>query len=551
MRIQVALALLAGWVVLLPSQSSAQTCTVGPFTSSTSLSSLSSSINSAPNGAVVCLQRGQNWSAGSGLSIGTSHPDGSRVTICSSTSGQCSDSGAANARLSISGGSCVAFSSNSGGYYVKNLDCYQTDGANAANAWGIGQRVHDITIEGGVVDGFFRAVFTTEGRASVLPYNIRFGLCGGPGHWVEVRGGPTTMPNGDRHSWYGSVINAHISTWVHNFVSAGGSHINTSHMHDIGGGDGAWNEGQHDITIECGLYQVDATAANNIGAVLLKLNRGYNWVIRDNTFQVVNGNYSVNSIGFSSHAAGGTEGISGGGVPGAGGQVYRNVFDGMNGVWNEIAADLDVFNNVFIYANPDSGGVFGVIRYAYQAAASDDMPITNNRVFNNTVYFNSDANSWGLLGSDNPGTPTRPLPTNLQLYNNLVYHTGHNGVNSGAQVFESNCARFGTNGANIRNNFVYTPNDSTPSLWSGCSGASGNSASPYNVNPGLANPANGSFSLTASSPLVGKGIGAGAPLDDFAKNTRPKPPSIGAYDLGTGAAPALEPPVLIQISTTN
>jgi len=385
-----------------------------------------------------------------------------------------------------------------------------------------------------------------DGAEASLPTNLRLGLCGGAGRWFEIRNGPSTMPNGDRSSMYGALKNSSVSTFVHNFSTSGGTHINTSHFNDLAGGSVAWNDNEHDVTVECGLYQVDATQPNNVNS-MIKIDRGYHWIIRDNTFETINGSGGPSALNFSSHAANGTEGISGGGTAGAGAQVYRNLFHNVSSISNEIAADLDVYNNVFLYDNPDTG-TFGIIRYAFQAAAADDVPISNVRVFNNTVYYNSDNQSAGLLAWDNPGTPTRPVPTNLQLFNNLVYHTGHHSPN-GASIFSSNCNHFGANGVNIRNNFIYTPNDSSPSIWSGCSGPTGNSAAPYNVNPGLTNPTGGNFSLTASSPLIGKGVGSGAPASDFSNQQRPNPPAIGAYDLaGTGVTP-LPPPTLVQITT--
>src|SRR5262245_62034551 len=93
MSIRVGLLLLLAGIALAPLRASAQTCTIGPLTSSTSMSALNSQINSAPNGAVVCLQRGQTWSSGSGLVLTSSHPDTARVTICGASGTQCTPAG--------------------------------------------------------------------------------------------------------------------------------------------------------------------------------------------------------------------------------------------------------------------------------------------------------------------------------------------------------------------------------------------------------------------------------------------------------------------------
>src|SRR5262249_2978678 len=165
----------------------------------------------------------------------------------------CVDTGAANPRFSITASNpCVSFNNGAGGYLFKGLDCYNTNGTNTSSAWQFPGGTHDVTVDGAVVDSFFRGALL--GGGSNLPTGISFGLCGGAGHWVEIRNGPTTMPDGDRHSMYGGIANSHISTWVHNFASSGGNHSNTSHYHDIGDGSVLWNQSSHDVTIECGLY---------------------------------------------------------------------------------------------------------------------------------------------------------------------------------------------------------------------------------------------------------------------------------------------------------
>src|SRR5882672_11469462 len=97
--------------VTLPLYGHAQTCTFGPFTSSTTIASLQILISGAADGDTVCLTRGQNWTGTSGITISTTHVT-TRVNICASTGSVCSSTGAANPRLTLSGASanCFVFS---------------------------------------------------------------------------------------------------------------------------------------------------------------------------------------------------------------------------------------------------------------------------------------------------------------------------------------------------------------------------------------------------------------------------------------------------------
>lgn len=539
MKNRIGLFLFAGALALMPSRGFAQTCTLGPFTSATPLSTINSQISSAQSGAIVCLQRGQVWSAASGLSISASHPGASRVTICASTGTSCTDSGAANPRIAVTG-TCVSLNGGGGGYNISNLDCYNSDANNGVKAWGIDHGTHDVTISGGVIDGFWQAAYL-DGGSGADADKIKWGVCGHP---VEIRGGPA-LTDRDRSVSWGGLTNSSISLWIHDFNGpSSGSHSNTSHWIDLAqNGNLSPTTSSHDVTFECGLYQFTNSSA---GTSLLKINRGYHIVFRDNTFQVVAGKASTSVISLADHAAGGTEGITGSGVNCAGAEIYRNKFLGGSAIFNGIGADICVYNNIFDWTN-SGDAMTGVMAFHYETAAAGDTPISNVRIYNNTIYKNSGIESFPSLVRDNPGTPTRTLPSNNALFNNLVWDTTPNSLN--AAVWGSNCGTFGANGANIKNNFVYTPNDSTPGIWSGCSAASGTNSAPYNTDPGLVDAKNGNFALATGSVLAGKGIAAGAPSNgDFLQNARQSPPSIGAYEVVSGVAP-LQPPVLIQITT--
>src|SRR3990172_4900799 len=96
----------------------AQTCTLGPYCQDAScpggagsqktVAEINTIIDGAADSAVVCLRRAQQWSGNLDLS-GTGHPDGARVTVCSSDDTQCTIPyvGGANARVNSTSGSAL------------------------------------------------------------------------------------------------------------------------------------------------------------------------------------------------------------------------------------------------------------------------------------------------------------------------------------------------------------------------------------------------------------------------------------------------------------
>jgi hypothetical protein len=523
-------------------------CTVAFDSSSTpTLATVNTAINAAIDGQVVCLARGSVWSAATGITITASHPNSNRVQVCASTGAVCSDSGAANPRISLTGtgGTGISFTAGSGagGYYFKNLDLYQTNAANNATGVGIGSGMHDITFEGSVIDTFWRAVNTNE--ETNFPDNVTFGLCGGAGHWIEIRNGPTTI--GDRAAIYGGMTNSHISVWIHDFSAGGTGHFATSHYIDMGAGRNTqWFNSQHDLTIECSLIQFDASHSNNISATETKINRGFHITIRDNTFEVLNGSGGPNAVAYADHGdsgnAGSSEGVSGSGATGAGSQFYRNIVRGQNALQASEIADLDVFDNVFDFTNA-GGTSTGIIRYHYGDGATDDVPIADIRIFNNTIFKGSTTPAMFGSISDNPTPPpNRPLPTDLQLFNNLWYEATDNladdtngNADIGVNIFTQNCARYGTNGTNIHDNYVYSPNDTTPTVWSGCSAAARNSnqsphAAGFNINPLLVNVGVSDLHLlSSSSPPYKFSNGVLGPAFDYDQHAQTSPNTAGAF----------------------
>ncbi|MFI5314474.1 MAG: hypothetical protein ACHQ6T_02150, partial [Myxococcota bacterium] len=181
----------------------AQTCTLGPYCgdtptgcgSSSSLSQISDAINAAPDGAVVCLRRGQVWNVAGGLSLQSSHPDANRVTICSSDAAQCTSSGDARAQINITidsknvdanWGCGVRTSGGAGGFMLRNLTWTGpftvTPGSQNVGAC-IDRGSRDITFDGGKIDTFETLVWLNDGSGA-NPANIRLGTCANPMEWT-------------------------------------------------------------------------------------------------------------------------------------------------------------------------------------------------------------------------------------------------------------------------------------------------------------------------------------------------------------------------------
>jgi len=541
-----------GWLALLPSWSAAQTCTMGPFTSSTALSTIGSQINSAPNNSVICLQRGQTWSSASALSLSASRAASAAVTICSSDSSQCTTSGAADATISITGNTnCVSFTGSASGYNFKQIDC-AIGAQNTATALSIPHGVSNISFEGGSVRNYWQWAFF-EGGSGPLANNIRLGTCAAP---IDIGGTPPNNPNvGDRHLAYGSVTNSGFSVNVHDFT--GFQNNATDHMFDFTRGTAASHlnpsDGTSNTVVECSTFTY--TNMNGKMGSFIKFALGANNIVRDNVVNVSPGSGSCPSaiyfaLGATHNSTNETEGLSGG-------AAYRNQFNTgpcKGAFYIAHAQNVDIYNNVLNATAADEQRGFLELDYSHKDldAGQDDLPISGIRVFNNTMYRtgNSSAvgNGWPMFHDNTNPPPNWPAATGSQIFNNLVYDTDAVDAKVWNMRF-TGCGGFGSNGASIQNNFVYTPNDSTPADWNTCSGAKGNSTS-YNVNPGLPSLTSGSMAIGASSAVVGKGMSSGAPSDDFMKNPRPSPPAIGAFDVGSvGGVTPLSPPTLVQIST--
>lgn len=429
------------------------------------IAGVSTVINNASDNAVVCLARGNTWSGTSGLAINTAHADASRVRICGSTSNSCTDSGAANPRILVSGG-CVVFGVGAAGYTIQNLDCYNSaTSSNSANAYDINPTTSNITIEGGVIDTYWRAGWFdgTGSKAATTthpgPDNIRFGTCAAP---IEIRGTPTGPPGSgeNRHVTYGATTNSFISVWVHDFI--GFKTNSTDHMIDITQNPYTGLDYLHstnNLTIECSEFDTNNVTNSNMG-ILVKSAMSQNLVVRNNTFNFTGTCAAEFGVSFTSHNATAIEGS-------VGGRVYGNIFNtGRCGaVVISSAHDAQVFNNLAILTMADFNR--GLVQFDYNASArnANDLDIDSISIYNNTVFRTGNSSAIGngfSYVSDNTATGQTP-GTNILLANNLFI--GDDSVDMKAfSAGITTCNGYGTNGANVHNNFLTSLNDASPSI---------------------------------------------------------------------------------------
>ena len=179
------------------------------------------------------------------------------------------------------------------------------------------------------------------------------------------------------------------------------------------------------------------------------------------------------------------------------------------------------------FASPPPGQtqIGTTLDFAY--ALSGYQPLTGG------VRYRIDAEPWITLLT--PGG----TGAGHKFFNNVIHDNSVQSATGAVVVEVGNCNDFGANGSRIHDNYVYTPNDSTPDVgWVSCSGAATNPTS-YQTSPGLAGPNNTGlpgaerFSITADDILLyQKGSPTGAPATDYMQAIRPAPPSIGALDAG-------------------
>jgi len=547
--ILIALAWSSGWAA----SAAAQTCTVGPFTSSTPLSSVISAINGAKAGAVVCLQRGQTWTGSTGLNLTASFPATSRVTICSSDTSQCQDSGAANAKVSVTngGGFGVRFRNGAGGYELRNIDFAGPADAGGSDTIGLqpDRGSHDVRFVGGKVSSWWHMMWSDSGSGSPAT-NIEFGTCAAP---LEM----TTAASGGSEPFQQGTYGSYKSTaWrlnLHDYSPHGllSHFLDIAYTGSINFNDD--NNNSTDLVIECSKFGPNALEG---GEDFMKFSAGKRLTVRNNNFTGCN-----RLLGFTGHGPdGNTYGWD---------QVdiYQNTFDGRScssqtPVVLLDASNVRIYNNVVSVAKGNSQGGLVSMNCQEGSINAQDNDVAHVSVYNNTVYRNGSASDptsgYGTFGSSDAGCVNGGTqPSDITVVNNLDMENDTQNPYPW-QVGAAGCNAWGTNGAQVHNNFVYSPNKA-PRLPS-CSASdmfakSGSTTTAtgdgWNTPPGVTDLANFNFTITNASKVFGQGDPKYCPATDFAGNARPSTCSIGAYDVGSGSPAALQPPTLIQASPLN
>lgn len=482
--------------------------TCSGFTSATGISTINSLINGAGDGDVVCLARGNTWTGATGINLTASHPDAGRVTICASAGTQCSTSGAADPRLSITGTATACVFVNADGYNFTDIDCTSANTSNDARGYDLRKGSRDLTFEGGRIANFKTpAYFDDSGTSSTPITNLKWGTCtrdevtGAPvsTRRVEITGGPVPVPPSSRAVNWGCLRDSNISLYVHHFdcntQSTGGSSTNCtfSHWLDIAcnnsAGAGTANQTAN-VTVECGLYDSNGSIAPSS---FHKVNKGVGVHFLDNQML---GTAGAPWVAFGGHGAP-NEGITGLGVDCAGSLIARNYAEGGGLLSNEFARDVCVDSNVFKFTTTGGQGFYRAFYGASQEL--DRIPIANVKLRNNTVYDpRTSSSGFETFWRDNPGAEVLPLPTDNVVLNNVIVATRTNPLVFTAN--ETGCNGFGTNGVNIKNNFLQAPG-SPNVLWTSCSADSGNSAT-FATAPDLVSVATGNFRPTGAGANV-------------------------------------------------
>ena len=226
-----------------------------------------------------------------------------------------------------------------------------------------------------------------------------------------------------------------------------------------------------------------------------------------------------------------------------------------------VGSGVQVFNNV-IY---DTGLDTSTAAQALHFQLSSDYTNTSS-------YYAS-------LGMTNPDWGNSPAPA--WFYNNTVYAMNNNASAYGDSWPDWHAAGQ-TLSARVANNVLYTASGTTPYLqplnysgvtcsntdtFSVCGTMSGTTnlmygsgattypslmSSSLNSNPLLVNPSGFNFELQSGSPAIGAGVetisdysgafSVTAPIHDIDGRIRPNPPSVGAYEYGSGGSAGVLPP---------
>jgi hypothetical protein len=213
---------------------------------------------------------------------------------------------------------------------------------------------------------------------------------------------------------------------------------------------------------------------------------------------------------------------------------------------------VNVYNNVCVSGGLDRAGCSPNHTDAFEMDATQNsgVPTLQNSTinwYNNTIYsyaYSSSYNcandagdtstSWCTAYLENGNANTNLTWASSTWVNNLVFDVG--GFNY-AYFYN------GANPSSHSNNLYYS--SATPSM-----AVAAWDTSPVNSNPLFSAAGSDNFTLGTGSPALAAGLHSVAPTYDIIGDTRPNPPSIGAFDdppASTGAPPALtKPPWLVQ-----
>jgi hypothetical protein len=533
-------------VLLAGAAAHAQPCTDGPYTSATSLATIDAAVDAAADGDVVCLRRGNQWtdSSGAAFTLTTGHPAASRVTICSSDDTQCTrSSGGANARITVSGAAgfrAISFSATGDGYFIQDIDFYGDSGCDNENdsvLGGMPAGVQDITFQGGVWDGWDEIMVSSGNTANLDPLNIRIGNGLGSNR-VEFRNCQQSGLDGhNKIPIYGLYDDLYVAMWIHHWGqlnnTGGTGHIVSLHFPAGAYGEpyGTWEANRP--VLEHNLWQFHSGYAG--GGTVARFSRGTDLTMRYNVFETVGPIASFPNTSDPAHGCG----VGGPGFHTHGGddnanntywhraEIYRNRFRmgdcNAVGIENQNGTDVEVYANVFDLTDQTSAADYWGRTVFTGTPSGPQANHDNFWVYNNTFYF--PANQSEIANIDFQGG------TGQRFYNNAIWTADANAV----PMTISDCSIFGSNGIDLHDNFVYSVNDSTPTLPSCSASLPDTSAdgfgpgAPWSTLPGFANAGAGDFDIDDAAALSDVGSAVGIPASDFEQAPWTATPAIGAF----------------------
>ncbi len=449
------------------------------FDGSASIDAVQSAINGAAAGEVICLERGASWDGRLQINNTAPEPD-DRVVLCASSGGEnCSSGGESNPRVTGPGGGAI-FNEDSDGFIIRNIDfvCESNCGDSGIVGVDFAGASH-IRIEGGVISGWEQGLVCNSWTTSAPCDDIEIGV---PDNVTEL----ANNANGF-YGWLSNSsvrINAHdngVSALEHHFYLSSGNHETPS----------------TNVVFEHGTYTRSAVSADGVslGTFLNISGQNKNLVVRNNVFREPSClTYLVDIATAGEDPEEYCDGI----------EIYGNVFESNCPLNLSLLATQHarVYNNVFIA----SGQIM--------VARDEERPAADNWFYNNTVYWPGAVETgFAFDGDDN------------RFFNNVIHY-----ASAQASLFAGgggDCSRFGGASAPYyHNNFLYSSN-SNP----GFPSCGAKNSTKYDVLPGFADAEGGDFHISGASPIAGFGDGADAPSVDFDGNSRPSPPSAGAFDV--------------------